>query len=50
MRRVEEGFEEISRSEPDRVRILDASLPPKELAQIVAREIRSLQYNRKSGA
>ena len=50
MRRVEEGFEEISRSEPDRVRILDASLPPKELAQIVALEIRNLQYNRKSGA
>lgn len=50
MRRVEEGFEEISRTEPDRVRVLDASLPPEELARIVAREIRGLQYTRESGA
>ena len=50
MRRVEEGFEVIARSEPDRVRILDASLPPEEIAQIVAREIRDLQYTRESGA
>jgi dTMP kinase len=50
IRRVEEGFEEISRSEPDRVRILDASLPPEEVAQIVACEIRDLQYTRESGA
>jgi len=49
MRRVEKGFEELSRSEPDRVRILDASLSPEELAQIVAREIRDLQYTRGSG-
>ncbi len=50
MRRVEEGFEEISRSEPDRVTILDASLPPKELVQIVARAIWDLQYTRGSSA
>ena len=49
MRRVEEGFEQISCSEPDRVRVLDASLPPEELAQIVACEIRDLQYARESG-
>ena len=50
MRRVEEGFEEISRSEPDRVTILDASLQPKELVQIVARAIWDLQYTRGSSA
>ena len=50
MRRVEEGFEEISRSEPDRVRILKASLPPEEIVQIVAYEVRKLQYTRQSGA
>ena len=33
MYRVEEGFEEISRSEPDRVRVLEATLPPEELAE-----------------
>lgn len=40
MRRVEEGFEEIARSEPDRVKVLDASLPPEELADIVERALR----------
>jgi thymidylate kinase len=39
MRRVEEGFEEIARSEPGRVKVLDASLPPEQLAEAVAREI-----------
>ena len=39
MRRVEEGFEEIARSEPGRVRVLDASLPPEQLAEAVARDI-----------
>jgi dTMP kinase len=48
IRRVEAGFEQISRSESDRVKVLDASLPPKELAEIVAREIRDLQYARES--
>ena len=50
MRRIEKGFEEIARSEPDRVKVLDAASPPEELAQIVAREIRDLQYTRESGA
>jgi dTMP kinase len=50
MRRVEEGFEEISRSETDRVRVLDASLPPEELVQIIARTIRDLQYTHGSSA
>jgi dTMP kinase len=39
MRRVEQGFEEIARSEPDRVKVLDASLPPEELAEVVRRKI-----------
>jgi dTMP kinase len=43
MRRVEEGFEEIARSEPDRVRVLDASLPSKKLAETVGREILKLR-------
>ena len=42
MRRVEEGFEEIVHSEPERVRALDATLPPEELLQTVAREIQEL--------
>ncbi len=42
MRRVEEGFEEIARSELNRMRVLDATLPPEELAAVVEREIRSL--------
>ena len=32
MRRVEEGFEELARLEPERVEVLDASLPPDDLA------------------
>ena len=43
IRRVEEGFEEILRAKPDRVRALDASLPPKELAEIVRCEILELR-------
>jgi dTMP kinase len=39
MRRVEEGFEEIARSEPGRVKVLDASLPPEQLAGAVARDV-----------
>jgi dTMP kinase len=50
MRRVEEGFEEIARSEPDRIKVLDASLPPKELAETVAQEILRLQYTREGDA
>ena len=43
MRRVEEGFEEIARSEPGRVRTLDASLPPERLAEAVVQEILKLR-------
>ncbi len=50
MRRVEQGLEEMARSEPARIEVLDASSPPEELAQIVTREIRDLQYTRESGA
>jgi dTMP kinase len=39
MRRVEEGFEEIARSEPGRIKVLDASLPPQQLAEAATREI-----------
>lgn len=39
MRRVEAGFEEIARREPDRVKVLDATRPPEELAGIVGGEI-----------
>src|SRR5205085_625069 len=43
MRRVEEGFEEIAHSEPGRVRVLDATRPPGELAKIVGQEISKLR-------
>lgn len=46
MRRVEEGFEEIVRREPGRVRVLDGTLPPRELAGLVAGELRGLGYTR----
>lgn len=46
MRRVEEGFEELARREPGRILILDASLPPEALADIVVGEMRRLQYTR----
>jgi dTMP kinase len=49
MRRAEEGFEEISRSEPDRVRVLDATLPPESMGEAVAREVRNLHYTSASG-
>ena len=39
MRRVEEGFEEISRSEPGRVKMLDATLSPERLARLAGQEI-----------
>jgi dTMP kinase len=45
MRRVEEGFEEIARSEPVRVRVLDGSLSPERLAETVGREIKKLRGN-----
>jgi dTMP kinase len=44
MRRVEKGFEELARLEPGRVEVLDASLAPEELAELVVGRIRGLQY------
>lgn len=38
-RRVEEGFEELARREPARIRVLDATRPPRELAEVVRREM-----------
>ena len=38
-RRVEEGFEDLARREPDRIRVLDATRPPEELAETVKREM-----------
>jgi dTMP kinase len=46
MRRVEEGFEELGRLEPGRIEVLDASLAPEELAELVVGRIRGLQYTR----
>ena len=48
-RRVEEGFEEISASEPGRVRVLEASCPPVELARKVTVEISKISANRPGG-
>jgi len=39
MRRVERGFEEIIRLAPGRFFVLDATLPPEELAETVRREM-----------
>ena len=49
MGRVEVGFDELSRAEPERVRVLDASLPPDELAGIVRREIEDLMRRARTG-
>ena len=49
MRRAEQGFEEIARSEPDRVRVLDATLPPERMAKAVASEVLDLHYTGGSG-
>jgi dTMP kinase len=46
MRRVEEGFEELARLEPERIEILDASLSAHELAELVVGRMRGLQYTR----
>jgi dTMP kinase len=46
MRRVEEGFEELARLEPERIQVLDASLAPEVLAQLVVGRMRGLQYTR----
>lgn len=44
MRRVENGFEELVRLEPERIKVLDAAQPTEDLANIVLQELRSLQY------
>ena len=44
VRRVEEGFEELARREPERIEVLDASRSPAKLAELVVGEIRRLQY------
>jgi dTMP kinase len=49
MRRVEEGFEELVRLEPERVEALDASLSPQHLARLVVGRVRDLQYTREDG-
>jgi dTMP kinase len=46
MGRVEEGFEELARLEPDRIEVLDARHPPQQLAELVVGEIENLQYTR----
>jgi dTMP kinase len=46
VRRVEEGFEELARLEPERIEVLDAGRSPEKLAELVVGEIRSLQYTR----
>lgn len=46
MRRVEEGFEDLSRREPERIFVLDATLSPGELAETIVGEMRQLQYTR----
>ena len=43
MRRVEEGFEVVARSEPYRVRMLDATLSPERLAESARKEILKLR-------
>ena len=46
VRRVEEGFEDLARLEPERIEVLDASLAPDVLAQLVVGSMRDLQYTR----
>jgi len=46
MRRVEQGFEDLARLEPERIEVLDASLPPQELAEQVVGRMLALQYTR----
>lgn len=47
VRRVEEGFEELARREPERIEVLDATRSPADLAELVVGEIRRLQYTRR---
>ena len=46
MGRVEEGFEELARMEPERIEVLDAALPAQELAEQVVGRVLALQYTR----
>jgi dTMP kinase len=46
MRRVEEGFEELTNREPGRIEVLDATRPPRELAGLVVERMRMLHYTR----
>jgi dTMP kinase len=46
VRRVEAGFEELARLEPERIEVLDASLSPEVLAQLVVGRIGVLPYTR----
>lgn len=46
MSRVEDGFEELTRLEANRIEVLDASLPPEELAELVVERMRELHYTR----
>jgi dTMP kinase len=46
IKRVEEGFEELARLEPERIEVLDASLAARELAEQVVGRVRGLQYTR----
>jgi dTMP kinase len=46
MRRVENGFEELARQEPERIEVLDASLSAQELAEQVVGRLLALQYTR----
>jgi dTMP kinase len=48
-RRVERGFEELIRLEPQRIEVLDGERPPGELAELVVGEMRALQYTRRDG-
>ena len=48
MRRVEEGFEQLVRLEPERIEVLDASLSARDLAGLVVGKIRDLQYTRET--
>lgn len=42
--RVEAGFEELVRAEPERIQVLDATLPPEELAEMVVETFAGRRY------
>lgn len=43
-RQVEAGFDELARTEPERIEVLDASRPPEELAEIVLQAFTERPY------